>query len=57
MCIFCCFRLNEESIEPLKKQLNRMDEDITKQREQISITHANILRNEQKIKMLITRNE
>lgn len=34
-----------------------MDEDITKQREQISVTNANILRNEQKIKMLITRNE
>ncbi|GLV43326.1 Intraflagellar transport 54 [Carabus blaptoides fortunei] len=50
-------RLNEESIEPLKKQLNRMDDEIVKQREQISMTHANILRNEQKIKTLITRHD
>lgn len=48
--------LIEESVEPLKKQLLRLDEEILKHNEMISSTQANILKNEQKIKTLLTQN-
>lgn len=48
--------LIEESVEPLKKQLLRLDEEILKHNEMIFSTQANILKNEQKIKTLLTQN-
>lgn len=54
-CCILCFRITEELCEPLQDQLKKLDNNIEKQKEEILIMRAKILKNHTRIKQTISQ--